>query len=283
MRLSAAALVLIVSVMIVRAAAPAAQTTALTPQLRASILEAMRLNRRAFQPLDLLARYGEERLPADHPALTSCDLPRTSTGEPASQDPASAARTTARTYSEAAIVDCLETTGGLAGTRAKPLTQHYYCSLPGLSPDIRACFTFQLRLPKVSRKRDITDEDGYMPNGTRVALLKGWNFLGPDTSKVPDVGEAFKYCATDGRPHSIKSKRGNHKVETIHPTPTRPMCWVASTQLELFQGIMSGKIDPPLEEQVALLKEYYKCDEIKGKVSARRFKALCEIDIRSFR
>ena len=60
------------------------------------------------------------------------------------------------------------------------------------------------------------------------------------------------------------------------------MCWVAETQPDIFQGIMSGKIDPPLDEQVALLKEYYQCDQIKGKVSARRFKALCEIDVRDF-
>jgi hypothetical protein len=282
MRVFAATIALTASVLIAKAAMPSAQAAALSPELRTRILEAMRLNRQAFQPLDLLARYGEERLPANHPALTSCDLPRTSTGEPASQYPVSAALKTARPYSEAAMVDCLETTGGLAGTRAKPLTQHYYCSLPGLSPDIRACFTFQLRLPKVSRKRDITDEHGYMPNGRRVSLLKSWNFLGPDTTQVPDVAEAFNYCATDGRPHAIKSRQGNHRVATIHPTPTRPMCWVASTQLELFQGIMSGKIDPPLEDQVALLKEYYKCDQIKGKVSARRFKALCEINVRDF-
>jgi hypothetical protein len=267
---------------VVAASAPPHQTTALTPELKARILEAMRLNRRAFQAPDILARYGEERPPTDHPVFTSCDLPRTSEGEPASQYPAPQARTTARSYSEAAIVDCLETRGGLAGTRAKPLTQHYYCSLPGLSPDIRACFTFQLRLPKVSRTRHINDDQGYMPNGTRTRLKKGWDFLGPDPDQVPDVGAAFQYCATDGRPHSIESRRGNHKVETIHPTPTRPMCWIVETQAEIFQGIMSGKIDPALNEQVALLKEYYECDKIKGKVSARRFKALCEIDVKDF-
>jgi hypothetical protein len=280
--LLSAVLSLVVSMIIVGASAPSIQPTALTPELKAKILEAMRLNRRAFQAPAILARYGEERPPVDDPAFLSCDLPRTSTGEPASQYPVAEARTTARTYSEAAIVDCLETKGGLAGTRAKPLTQHYYCSLPGLSPDIRACFTFQLRLPRVSRKRDITDDQGYMPDGTRVRLLKGWNFLGPDPTQVPDVGAAFNYCATDGRPHSIRSRRGNHDVATIHPTPTRPMCWIAATQLELFQGIMSGQIDPPLEEQVALLREYYECDAIKGKVSAKRFKALCQIDVREF-
>jgi hypothetical protein len=281
--LLAAVLSVAVSIIFVQASAPPAQTTRLTRELKANILEAIRLNRRAFQEPAILARYGEERLPKDHPAFASCALPRTSAGEPASQYPAARARTTARTYSEAAIVDCLETTGGLAGTRAKPLTQHYYCSLPGVSPDIRACFTFQLRLPKVSRKRDITDDQGFMPNGTRTALVKGWNFLGPDPAQVPDVATAFNYCATDGRPHSIRSKRGNHQVTTIHPTPTRPMCWIVETQLELFQGIMGGKIDPPLEDQVALLAEYYECDKIKGKVSARRFRALCQTDLKEFK
>jgi hypothetical protein len=272
---------LIVSVFAGQASAPA-QTTRLTRELKGQILEAMRLNRRAFHAPAILARYGEERPPQDHPAFVSCDLPRTSTGEPASQYPAKQARTTARSYSEAAIVDCLETTGGLAGTRAKPLTQHYYCSLPGLSPDIRACFTFQLRLPKVSRTRTITDEQGYMPDGRRTELVKGWNFLGPDETQVPDVGAAFNYCATDGRPHSIRSRRGNHDVARIHPTPTRPTCWIVETQLELFQGIMSGKIDPPIEDQVALLQEYYQCDKIKGKVSDRRYRAYCQPDVKEF-
>jgi hypothetical protein len=51
---------------------------------------------------------------------------------------------------------------------------------------------------------------------------------------------------------------------------------VAQTQLEVFQGIMSGAINPPLSEQIVLLREYYRCDAIKGKVSAARFKALCD-------
>lgn len=283
MRLTVSVIPMLGLVLVAGAAAPPSQDTSLTPELKAQILEAMRLNRRAFQDPAILARYGEERPPVDHTVFTSCDLPRTETGEPASQYPASVARTTPRSYSEAAIIDCLETTGGLAGTRAKPLTQHYYCSLPGLSPDIRACFTFQLRLPRVSRKRDITDDAGYLRDGTRLQLLKAWNFLGPDPTQVPDVGAAFKYCLTDGRPHSIRSRRGTHRVETIHPAPTRPMCWVAETQLELFQGIMGGKIDPPIREQIALLREYYECDRIKGKVSARRFRAMCQIDAGDFR
>ena len=42
---------------------------------------------------------------------------------------------------------------------------------------------------------------------------------------------------------------------------------------------MGGVIDPPIADQVALLKEYYECDVIKTKVSAKRYKALCEFDI----
>jgi len=48
------------------------------------------------------------------------------------------------------------------------------------------------------------------------------------------------------------------------------ICWVFGVQ-----GIMSGAVNPPIAEQVALLREYYGCDAIKGKVSAARFKALC--------
>jgi hypothetical protein len=41
---------------------------------------------------------------------------------------------------------------------------------------------------------------------------------------------------------------------------------------------MSGAINPPIADQVALLEEYYDCRAIKGEVSAARFKALCEFD-----
>ena len=40
---------------------------------------------------------------------------------------------------------------------------------------------------------------------------------------------------------------------------------------------MGGMINPPLSEQIALLKEYYGCDALKGKVSGSRFKILCEV------
>jgi hypothetical protein len=257
----------------------------LTPELKASILAAMRLNRQAFQETAVLARYGEKRPPATHPAFVACDLPRTSAGEPASQYPAVKARTTKRVYPEARIVDCLDTRGGLDGTRAKPLAQHYYCGLPGFSPDIRGCFTFQLRLSSVSTERSAIDDDGYLPDGTKLKLRKAWNFLGPDPTKVPDPAAAFAFCATDGRPHEITNvaTRKTIPVATIHPTPTRPTCWIAQTQAPIFQGLLGGVIDLPIADQVAILKEYYECSRIKGKVSNARFKALCEIDVSEFK
>lgn len=255
--------------------------TALTPELKARILAAMRLNRQTFQEDAVLKRYRESRPPATHPAFVACDFPRTTSGAPAAQYPSTQARTTPRPYTEVKVADCVGTTGGLSGTRATPLAQHYYCSLPGLSPDIRGCFTFQLRLPSVSRKRSAWDE-GYLPDGTTLPLEKGWNFLGPDPATVPDVGKAFNYCATDGRPHWINTlkdgKRAELEVAQVHPTPTRPMCWIVQTQADIFQGIMGGTIDLPIAEQVALLQEYYDCSAIKSKVSPARYKALCEYD-----
>jgi hypothetical protein len=253
--------------------------TPLTPALKAQILAAMRLNRQTFQEDAVLKRYNESRPPRDLAAFVACDLPRTASGAPAAQYVPAIARSTPRVYPETKVADCLSTTGGLSGTRASPLAQHYYCSLPGLSPDIRGCFTFQLRLPSVSRTRSAWD-DGYLVGGTKLPIQKGWKFLGPDPAKVPDVATAFNYCVVDGRPHVLNTRK-NQKVvpldiATVFPTPTRPMCWVAQTQLEVFQGIMSGAINPPLSEQIGLLREYYRCDAIKGKVSAARFKALCD-------
>jgi hypothetical protein len=252
--------------------------TTLTPELKTRILAAMRLNRQTFQEDAVLERYGESRPAATHPAIAACGLPRTSNGEPAAQEEAPQARATARPYTEVKVADCLSTTGGLSGTRAAPLVQHYYCTLPGLSPDIRGCFTFQLRLPSVSRTRSAW-EDGYLPDGTKLPLEKGWNFLGPDPKSVPDVAKAFGYCATDGRPHWINTLKGRKRtsldVSKVHPKPTRPMCWVAQTQPDVFQGIMSGAINAPIADQVTLLQEYYDCKGIKAKVSPARYKALC--------
>ena len=255
------------------------QSTTLTPELRTGILAAMRLNRQAFQEDAVLSRYNESRPASSLAAFVTCDLPRTASGAPASQYVPAQARSTPRVYPETKVADCLSTTGGLSGTRASPLAQHYYCSLPGLSPDIRGCFTFQLRLPSVSRTRSAW-EDGFLVDGTKVPVEKGWKFLGPDPAKVPDIPTAFNYCVTDGRPQVLNTLKNKKRVPLdvakVFPTATRPMCWVAQTQLQIFQGIMSGAINPPVPEQVALLREYYGCDAIKGKVSPARFKALCE-------
>ena len=165
--------------------------TALTPELRAKILSAMRLNRQAFQEDAVLKRYGQSSSAGDASGIVACDLPRTSSGGPAAHYQAAKARTTPRPYTEVKVADCLGTTGGLSGTRASPLVQHYYCSLPGLSPDIRGCFTFQLRLPRVSRTRS-TWEEGFLADGTKLPLQKGWNFLGPDPAVVPGRGEGVR-------------------------------------------------------------------------------------------
>jgi len=251
--------------------------TSLSSALRAKILNAMRRNRRAFQDDAVLARYGERR-PASDPAFATCELPRTADGGPAATFPAAAASKSPYPYSETKVADCLGTTGGLAGTKASPLQQHYYCSLPGLSPDVRACFTFQLRLPGVSRTRSVWGE-GFTPDGKKIPIEKTWKFAGSDPSKLPDAGAVFNSCVVDGRPASMNTlkdgKREPLDVARIHPKPTRPMCWVAQTQADVFQGIMGGAIDVPLAEQRSLIREYYECDSIKSKVSAARFRALC--------
>ena len=264
-------------------AKPAARpTTPLTPALRAKILAAMRLNRQTFQEDEVLDRYGERRPPRTHAALAACGLPRTADGGPAAHYAPPEARKAPHPYTEAKVAECLSTTGGLSGTRAAPLVQHYYCSLPGLSPDIRACFTFQLRLPSVSRTRSVWDE-GYLADGTQLPLQKGWNFLGKDGKPAPDAAkEAFAYCAADGRPHFMNTLKGKKTVSVdvakVHPKPTRPMCWVAETQADVFQGIMGGEINLSAADQASLLREYYECAAIKSKVSRARFKALCEFD-----
>ena len=254
-------------------------TTPMTAELRAKILAAMRLNRQTFQEDAVLKRYSGEP-PGGDPArarfLRAAANREWCAG--GSVSGSEGARQRRVRTAETKVADCLGTSGGLAGTRATPLVQHYYCSLPGVSPDIRGCFTFQLRLPSVSRTRSVW-EDGFLPNGKPAPIQKGWNFLGPDPKTVPDVKTAFNYCATDGRPHSVNTlKNGKPSplvVEDVFPDPTRPMCWIVQTQADLFQGIMGGAINPPVADQIALLEEYYQCRAIKSKVSAARFKALC--------
>ena len=205
-----------------RSTAPGPNTP-FTPELRAKILTAMRLNRRTFQDDAVLRRYRESRPPISDPTLLACNLPRTPAGAPAAHYPAPEASTDPRPYTEAKVAECLSTTGGLAGTRASLLVQHYYCSLPGVSPDIRGCFTFQLRLPSVSRTRSVWEE-GYLTNGTKLRLEKCWNFLGPDLKTVPDAATAFTYCATMSSAltqHAPERQAYEGRCPPVFPTPTR--------------------------------------------------------------
>src|SRR4030095_3893689 len=87
--------------------AAAKPVTALTPELKTTILEAMRLNRQTFQEDAVLERYGESRPPVTLPALVASGLARPSDGGPAAQYPATQARSTPRPYTEVKVVDCL--------------------------------------------------------------------------------------------------------------------------------------------------------------------------------
>lgn len=244
------------------------------------ILDAMRLNRQTFQEKKVLSRYGESLTAATHPSIVACGLPRTSKGEPAVQFPSSDAHDTARFYDETEVAKCVTTKGGLAGKRPEPLVQHYYCTLPGFSPDIRSCFTFQLRLDP---QRSAVDDVGFFKgSGTvPIKLDKTWKFAGTNPTVLPDFGPVFKYCAEDGRPDSVVNKISGQKVplKNAYPEPTKPMCWVAATQADVFKEVMGGIFKIPVKKQVALLEDYYDCKKIKAKVSATRYAALCEYDL----
>jgi hypothetical protein len=223
----------------------------------------------------LCATAGERR-PHDLSRETT-DLPRTATGAPAAQYVPAEARSTPRVYAEAKVADCLSTTGGLAGTRASPLAQHYYCSLPGLSPDIRGCFTFQLRLPRVSRTRSAWD-DGYLVDGTKLPIQKGWKFLGPDPAKVPDVATAFNYCVVDGRPHVLHTQEPESRASGRQEGLSDPHAFHVLGGADAAASLsghhewhdQSAALGP---DRAAAGVLRVRC--IKGKVSASRFKILC--------
>jgi hypothetical protein len=130
---------------------------------------------------------------------------------------------------------------------------------------------------------------------TQVELSKFWEFNGTNQEKVDAraagkipahlVAKAYKYCVDDGRPAKITRNDRNVPVSEIHPSPTRPMCYVALTQQQLFQIIMGGILDIPVREQVALLKEFYNCRGLAGNIGRGRdqisqgaYDAYCEID-----
>lgn len=261
-------------------AAPAAPATAWSGELKTKILDAMRLNRRAFGAPGVLLRSGEERL-KDHPAFATCHLTRTKSGDPASLYPSPKAQVAKRVVTDLSVLRCLESTTTLDGKPLNLLARHYYCALPDLSPDIRSCFAFQIRPDKVSSVRSIVDPEGFLPDGTKVGLEKRWSFLGTDPEHAPDVAAVVKSCTTDGRPKSIENrvKKESVDVATIHPEPTRPLCWIAETQQEVFESIMSGAVNPPVADQVALIKEYYGCDTIESKISKTLYNAFCRIAV----
>lgn len=188
-------------------------------KLRSQILDTMRLNRRAFQSEKVINRYGDsrEQLADTEPVLKHCGLPRDSNGHPLPQysqsfeNPDHGIRAD---YSESkGVLRCLETRSGLAGVRAEPLAQHYYCTLPGNSPEIRSCFTFQIRVSSNTRSnshknifvRDAaTDSPRIMGNAK-----KEWLFAGTqkdfqdakDNQSIPQhvLNKVANYCSSDGR------------------------------------------------------------------------------------
>ena len=175
--------------------------TVLTPELKARILQTMRLNRQAFQESAVLQRYGETRPPQNHPGVPGVRSTADEQREPAAQYPATKARMTKRTIRRPGSQIVSRRLGGLAGKRLDPLPQHVLLRMPGFLARHPRLLSFQLRLNSVSSKRSAIDDQGYMPDGTKVKLEKGWKFLGPDPDRVPNVGAAFSYCTTDGRPH----------------------------------------------------------------------------------
>ena len=187
--------------------------------LRRAILDIMKLNRRAFQSERVLNRYADsrERLADQAPVFESCGLPRDSSGNPLPQYAHSFSNPDhgiKADYSESkGVLGCLNTKSGLAGVRAEPLAQHYYCTFPGNSPEIRSCFTFQTRVSSNTRsnshknifmKDTATDEVRVLNN-----VRKEWIFAGTqqafdeakDTKIIPltIINKVASYCSFDGR------------------------------------------------------------------------------------
>ena len=187
--------------------------------LRSDILEIMKLNRRAFQSEKVLNRYGDERkLLADQmPIFEQCGLPRDSQLNPLPQYPHSFSHSDhgiKADYNESkGVLGCLKTKSGLAGVRAEPLAQHYYCTFPGNSPEIRSCFTFQIRVSSNTRSnshRNVLVEDKSSDDlKVLERVRKEWLFAGTqqeyqhakDTKIIPQniINKVANYCSVDGR------------------------------------------------------------------------------------
>ncbi len=188
-------------------------------ELRSTIIDKMRLNRRAFQSQRVLDRYAETReLLTDYTqTFEQCGLPRDENGHPLPQYPASfsdADHGVRGHYKESkGVVGCLKTKSGLAGVRAEPLAQHYYCTFPGNSPEIRSCFTFQIRVSSNTRSNShhnilVTDEEN--DEIEELDLVgKEWVFAGTqqdyeqakETKIIPQniISKVATYCSVDGR------------------------------------------------------------------------------------
>jgi hypothetical protein len=290
--------------------------TQLDSTLKAKILESMRLNRQTFQEQKVLDRYAEKRpaidLLVDYngsqvPLFSTCGLMRKpndtdpSLGEPIPQYPwvksqaPNYQQVNIRHYEEAEVVDCLKTSSGLAGKKPEPLQQHYYCGFTGFSPDIRSCFTFQIRVS--SSVRSAVDDFAIRDNGDRYKLEKRWAFAGTPQEMIdakaakqvqPHVIEsAFRYCSIDGRPEFVEDRDNGviPQVADVFPDPTMPTCYIALTQQNIFKAIMGGIIDLPIPDQISFLSEYYDCPTLAahlaagtGKISQSTYDLYCNID-----
>lgn len=192
-------------------------------QFKHEILNTMVLNRRAFQSKKVLKRYDEKRLlPDESIALEQCGQPLNTQGTPLLQYPVSFSKpehSAKSIYSESnGVLGCLATTSGLASIRAEPLAQHYYCTFPGISPEIRSCFTFQIRVSSSTRSN--TYKNIPVESGGTVRIVKkakkSWLFAGSDkdfmdarkTKTIPKhlIEKAFTYCSVDGRAAKISER-----------------------------------------------------------------------------
>ena len=265
---------------------------------RSKILEVMRLNRAAFHQAEVLDRFGQRR--PDKSLFAKVGLPRVAShpkkGTVASlgNHPAShytgAFKPQISEYMEASFVACLQAKRGFDGTPAPLLVKHYYCTLPGMNPDIRSCFTFKTRDRSVSGADGAVDDFGFGPNGeTEYKVVKEWDFISEHSEdSSARTKEGYFQCLQDGTPDRIFSKQGREQVDNLneiksryYPTPTRPMLWVHETQFEMWQMILGGTFNNvPEEKTVALLQEFHGCNDpaVFSKMSKKEKQAyLCDI------
>ena len=264
---------------------PAAPTpiTVLSPELKAKILQAMRLNRQAFQASEVLQRYGETR----HRRITR----RSSRGSPANEHgragfPIPGVQ---GAHDEAHISrgrrlqvrrhERWPRRKALEAPRA-PLLLHPAGVFPGHPAllHVPAAPEEGIGDTKCGRRRRLHARRNEGEAREKLELL------GPRSGQSAGRSHCVRLLR-DRRPpasHQERADRRQPRHRHDPPTPTRPTCWIVQTQADLFQGLMGGVIDPPVDDQIALLKEYYDCKNIKGKIPEERYKAFCEIDPAEF-